>query len=161
MKFVISLILIMLLSFVVCLYLPWWGIAIAAFIVAAIIPQSPLMGFITGFCALFLLWGGLSFWISSNNGHILAHKVSLLLLKADNPYLLMLVAALIGALVGGFAALTGSYIRRGTVSSKNLSTPDGLSGHWCNLIQHPHKGLACSLAHSPGPAGLLLFLRGM
>ena len=95
MKFIISLILIILLSFTACLYFPWWSIAVAAFIVTAIIPQSGLMSFITGFFALFILWGGLSFWISNNNDHILAHKISVLILKADNPYLLMLAAAVL------------------------------------------------------------------
>lgn len=112
MKFIISLVLTALLSFAACLYLPWWSIAIAAFIVAALIPQKPFKAFIAAFLALLLLWGGLSFWISNNNDHILAHKVSLLILKMDNPYLLILATALIGALVAGFAALSGSYLRK-------------------------------------------------
>ena len=83
-----------------------------AFIVTAVIPQSGPMSFITGFLALFFLWGGLSFWISYNNDHILAHKVSLLIIKIDSPYLLMLISALIGGTVAGFAAMAGSYIRK-------------------------------------------------
>ena len=112
MKFTISLIITAILSFAACLYLPWWSIAIAAFIVAALIPQKPTRAFLTAFLALLLLWGGLSFWISNNNDHLLAHKVSLLFLKMDNPYLLILATAIIGALVAGFAALSGSYLRR-------------------------------------------------
>jgi hypothetical protein len=112
MKFFISLILTILLSFAACLFLPWWSIAIAAFVVAALIPQKPFKAFLTGFIALFLLWGGLSFWMSNNNDHILAHKVSQLILKMDNPYLLVLATAIIGALVAGFAALAGSYLRK-------------------------------------------------
>ena len=112
MKFFISLILTILLSFAACLFLPWWSIAIAAFVVAALIPQKPFKAFLTGFIALFLLWGGLSFWMSNNNDHILAHKVSQLILKMDNPYLLILATALIGAIVASFAALAGSYMRK-------------------------------------------------
>ena len=112
MKFFISLILTALLSFAASLFLPWWSIALAAFLVAALIPQKPGKAFLTGFIALFLLWGGLSFWISNNNDHILAHKVSQLILKMDNPIVLVLATALIGALVAGFAALTGSYVRK-------------------------------------------------
>lgn len=112
MKFIISLILTILLSFAACLFFPWWSIALAAFVVAALIPQKPFKSFLTGFIALLLLWGGLSFWISNNNDHILAHKVSQLILKVDNPYLLILATALIGALVAGFAALAGSYLRK-------------------------------------------------
>ncbi len=112
MKLIVSVILIMLLSYTACLYFPWWSIAIVAFIVAAIIPQNALMSFISGFIALFILWSAVSLWISSKNGHILAHKISVLILKADSPYLLMLVTALIGALVAGFAALAGSHLRK-------------------------------------------------
>ncbi len=101
----------MLLSFVACLYFPWWSIAIVSFIVTAVIPQGAGKSFLSGFLALFLLWGGLSFWISNSNDHILAHKVSLLILKMDNPYLLMLVTGLIGALVAGFAAMTATFLK--------------------------------------------------
>lgn len=112
MKFMVSLILTALLSFAACLFLPWWSIALAAFIVAALIPQKPGRSFFTGFLALFLLWGVLSFRISSANEHILSHKVSMLMLNMDSPYLLMLATAVIGALVAGLAALTGSFLRK-------------------------------------------------
>jgi hypothetical protein len=100
----------MLLSFAACLYFPWWSIAVAAFIVSALISQSPGKSFASGFIALFLLWGGLCFWISNNNDHILAHKVSLLILKMDNPILLIFATGLIGAVIAGFAAITGSFL---------------------------------------------------
>ncbi len=112
MKLFISFILTILLSFTFCLFFPWWAIAIAAFVVAALIPQKPVKAFLTGFMALFVLWGGLSFWLSYNNEHMLAHKVSQLILMIDNPILLIVATALIGALVAGFAALTGSYLRK-------------------------------------------------
>ena len=112
MKFVISFILTALLSFALCLFLPWWSIAIAAFVVAALIPQKPGKAFATGFSALLFLWGGLSFWISFNNDHILAHRVSQLILKIDNPIMLISITASIGALVAGSAALAGSYLRK-------------------------------------------------
>lgn len=111
MKFIISIIIIMLLSFVACLYFPWWSVAIVAFLVAALIPQPPMVSFFSGFIALFVLWGVLCFWISNNNNDILAHRVSLLIFKIDNPFILVIASALIGALVAGFASLTASYIR--------------------------------------------------
>jgi hypothetical protein len=112
MKFFISLVLIALLSMAACLYFPWWVIAIVAFIVAALIPQKPGWSFLAGFTALFLLWGLLAFYLSSNNNHILAHKMSQVVLKKDSPLLLLFATAIIGALVAGFAALAGSYVRK-------------------------------------------------
>jgi hypothetical protein len=118
MKFLTTTILIILFSFLVCLYFPWWSIAIVAFIIPILIPQGHLASFISGFVAIFLLWGIMSLWISINNGNILANRVSLLVFKADNPYLLIIVTALIGAMVAGFAALTGSFLRKEKIIMK-------------------------------------------
>ena len=112
MKFIVSLILMAVLSFATCLYLPWWSIAIVCFVVAALIQQHPGMAFLCGFISLFILWAGLSYWISVNNDHILAHKISVVLLKKDDPNLLILLTGLIGAVIGGFASLTGSLLRK-------------------------------------------------
>jgi len=111
MKPAITTFLILLLSFCSCLFFPWWSIALVAFIVSALIPQKPWIAFLCGFIALFLLWGGLSFWISANNDHILAQRISLLIFKTGNSFLLIAVTALIGALVAGFGALTGSFVK--------------------------------------------------
>ena len=112
MKFTFSIILTALLSFVACLYLPWWSIAVVSFLIAIIIFQKPYVAFIAGFVALLLLWGGLTWWISTANDDLLAHKISVLVIKADSPFLLIGLTALIGAVVAAFAALSGSLLRR-------------------------------------------------
>ncbi len=111
MKFLVSVLITILLSFGACLYLPWWSIALVAFIVSVLIPQKAWISFISGFVSLFLLWYFLSFWISANNENILAHRISLLFLKSDSPYYLILLTAFIGAIVAGFSALSGSLFR--------------------------------------------------
>ncbi len=112
MKFFISILLIALLSFAACLFLPWWFIAISGFVVAFAIPQKAGLSFLAGFIALFFLWAGLSFWMSAANDNILAHKISILFLKADNPFLLIAVAGLIGGLVAGLGSLSGRLARK-------------------------------------------------
>lgn len=112
MKFITSIILTALLSFAICMYLPWWSIALVAFIVAALIPQKPGKAFLAGFIALFLLWGILAYYIDVKNEHILSLKISELILKTKSPGLLILITAFVGALVAGFAALAGSYLRK-------------------------------------------------
>jgi hypothetical protein len=111
MKFSLSVILIIILSFCACLYFPWWSIAVIAFMVSLLLPQRPFISFLSGFLSLFLLWGFLSLWISTKNGDVLAHRVSLLIFKTDSPFLLILITALIGGLVAGFAALTASFAK--------------------------------------------------
>lgn len=111
MRFFISLLLMMLLSFSVCLYFPWWTIAIVSFVVSFIFPTRYGFAFLKGFLALFILWFGICFWLSFKNSHILAEKVSVLILNMSSPFLLVLLTALIGGLVGGLAALSGSLLR--------------------------------------------------
>jgi hypothetical protein len=112
MKFTVSAILMMLLSFAACLYLPWWSIAIVCFLVSVLIRQRPGIAFLCGFTALFILWVGMSTWLSAANGHVLANKLSGVFKLPENSgnYLILLTGA-IGALVGGLGALTGSLAR--------------------------------------------------
>ena len=111
-KFVISLLLIALLSFACGLYFPWWSIAIVSFLVSLLIYQKPGIAFISGFIALFILWGSLTWFRSLANDHLLANKMSLLILKSHSPGTLIFLTTLIGAIMGGMAALTGSLVRK-------------------------------------------------
>ncbi|MEP7279452.1 MAG: hypothetical protein ABI813_12460 [Bacteroidota bacterium] len=111
MKFITSVLLTALLAFVACLYMDWWAIAIAAFVVSVLIHQKPLHSFLTGFTALFLLWGGLSWWIDLKNEHVLSHKLSAVLPFGGSVFLMILVTMLVGAGVAGFASMAGSYLR--------------------------------------------------
>ncbi len=112
MKFIVSTIVTALLSFVACLYLPWWSIAAVSFLVAIVILQKPYLAFISAFVALFMLWGGMALWISAANSHLLAGKMSMLIIESKSPFLLIGLTALIGAIVAAFAALSGSLLRR-------------------------------------------------
>ena len=111
MKFLISIILIALLSFAVGLYLPWWSLALVAFLVAILIHQRAGKSFLTGFLALFFLWGIMAFVIDQHNQQILSAKVSQMLPLGGSGIALILVTGLIGGLVAGFAAMSGSYLR--------------------------------------------------
>ncbi len=111
MKFFISAILTALLAFAFGIYFPWWSIAIAAFIVYAMIPVKPGWAFVSAFLAAFFFWGGMAWIISSGNNHILAHRISQVILKKDDPLMLALITALIGGIVGGFAGLSGRLFR--------------------------------------------------
>ena len=111
-KYVLSIIVTALVAFVAGLYLPWWGIAIAAFLVSAAIPQKPAFSFLSGFLGVFLLWEVLAWWIDSKNNGILSQKISGIMGLGGSSVLLIVITSLVGALVAGFAALAGSYARR-------------------------------------------------
>jgi hypothetical protein len=110
-KFLVSILLIALLSFVCGLFLPWWTIALVAFLVSALIPLKPLQSFLAGFLAIFLLWGGLALGIDQLNNSILSAKIAAILPLGGSVIALILVTAFVGALVGGGAAITGSFLK--------------------------------------------------
>lgn len=111
MKFFISILVTGLLAFACGLYLPWWSVALAGFIVAAFIYQPPLRSFLTGFCAIMLLWFGLILAINGANDNILASRVSMVM-NLGGSYLLVILSCIIGAVAGGLGALTGSLLRK-------------------------------------------------
>lgn len=108
------------LAFVVGLYgvLPWWSFAVTSLVVAASVHQRPGRAFLSGFLGLFLLWGVLAFLKDAPNEHVLSTKVAQLLLKSDAYILVIIITAVIGGLVSGFAAMTGSFMRRAPRKSR-------------------------------------------
>ena len=112
MKFLIATILTALLSFIAGIYIPlWWFFVIVALLVALLIHQKAGKAFFAGFLGLFILWSVLAFWMDSANDGILSTKIASLLPLAGSKWMLIIVTALIGGLVAGFAALSGSYLR--------------------------------------------------
>lgn len=111
MKFVLSILLTAAFSFLAGLLLPWWSIAIIAFLIALLIPQQISKAFVSGLIGIFLLWTIVALWIDIKNNSILSHKVSELFKLGGSSILLIFVTALIGGLIGGFAAMAGSSLR--------------------------------------------------
>ena len=111
MKFILTTLLTFLLSFIAGLYLPWWSIAIVAFLAALLIQPKIGPGFLAGFLGVFLLWATIAFWIDTANESILSHKIALLFPLGGSTLLLILITAFVGGLVGGFAGMAGSSIR--------------------------------------------------
>ena len=114
MRMLLSILLIAAFAFLAGLYLPWWSIAVIAFLVTLFIPQRVLHGFLSGFLGIFLLWALLAYWIDIGNHSILSGKISLLFKLGGSSILLILVTAFFGGLVGGFAGMAGSSIRPAT-----------------------------------------------
>ena len=112
MKFIVSIILSGLLAFAAGLYLPWWSIAPASFVVAICLVQKPVASFLSGFLGLFLLWLILTVTINSVNDSILAPKISMIMGMGESSSMLILITCILGAFVGGLGALTGSLLAR-------------------------------------------------
>lgn len=114
MKFMVSILLTATLAFISGLYLPWWGIAGAALLVAVMVHQKSWKAFLSGFLGIFLLWAGLAWWIDMKNNGVLSQKIASILPLGGNTILLIGITAFVGGIVGGFSALSGSFLRAGS-----------------------------------------------
>jgi hypothetical protein len=113
MKFIFQLIGIMALAFLLELFLPWYYIAVAAFVGGYVLKSKA--NFLAGFLAIATLWS-LYAWLQTNApttfpSHDLAERVAHIF-TLPRTEILILITGVIGGLVGGFAALTGALLKR-------------------------------------------------
>ncbi|MEZ4771608.1 MAG: hypothetical protein R3D00_00415 [Bacteroidia bacterium] len=127
MKFFLRLVLILVFGYLASTRFPWWSVAIVGFVTGLLLsekikrrrlfgkqPPSP-KAFLSGFLAIFLLWGGIAFWSDFQNDSLLSEKISRLVVPEgeiiiSRAWLMLLATALIGGLVGGFSTMTGNLL---------------------------------------------------
>ena len=90
--------------------LPWWAMAVIAFLASIYASTKPAATFWSGFVAVFLVYVIIALFKSVPNDHLLANKVAILFHLPNWIYLLAVTAS-IGGLVGGLSALSGLYIK--------------------------------------------------
>src|SRR5437879_12670895 len=92
-------------------FLPWWTMAIVAFGFGYYFNNKAAISFLSGFIGVGILWLIMAYTIDVTTQSILTEKISKLF--PLNVFVLMVV---VGGLVGGFAALTGSLMNGKKVS---------------------------------------------
>lgn len=112
MKFGISILLTMIVSFAAGLYLPFWSVGLVAFLVAVFIYQKPGMAYLAGFLSILLLWVLLAWWIDAQNDSILSKRIATLFPLGGSSFMLILITGIVGAIVGGLSALSGNFLRK-------------------------------------------------
>ena len=100
--------LILLASLVFQLFLPWWVIAPIAFGLAFWKSASGRHAFLAGFAAIFTLWFVAAYVPHYRNEGILTARIAQLF-SLPIPFLVLIVTALVGGLVGGLAAWSGFF----------------------------------------------------
>ncbi len=103
---------ILLLAFLAQLFLPWWVIAPLCFALAAALGSTGGRAFGAGFAGIGLGWLLTAAWLNINSASILSHRVAQLLPLGGQGWVLVLVTAVLGGLVGGVAALAGCWMRQ-------------------------------------------------
>ncbi len=111
MKFLVAVILTALLAFISGLFLPWWGLAVTSLLVAVLVHQKAGKAFLAGLLGVFLLWAALAWWIDMKNNGVLSKKIASVLPLGGSAIVLILATAIVGGLVAGFAAMSGSFLR--------------------------------------------------
>ena len=110
MKFLFKVVLIAVVAHFISGMLPWWYIAVAAFVFGFLLPNRNFLDFLSGFLAIGGLWFVKAYLIDMGTDSILTEKISGLL-SLNNSFLLIVATALIGGFVGGFSSLTGALFR--------------------------------------------------
>jgi len=108
------LLLTFLLSSAVQLFLPWWSLAVVCYVVGFAGARFGGPAFRIGFGGAALSWLLPAAWLNMRNQGLLAHRVAQLLPLGGSAMALVLVTAVAAGLVGGWAALAGSYLRGAT-----------------------------------------------
>ena len=103
------------------LVLPWWIITPICFGLAAWLGRAGGRSFLAGFAGVGLGWAAAAAWFNVQNDGLLAHRVAQLLPLGGSSWLLVLVTAILGGLVGGTAALAGSCLRQAARGSRDAT----------------------------------------
>lgn len=113
MKFISAIILTALTGYIagILSFSPWWGFAVTTLLVAVLVHQKAGKAFLSGFLGIFLLWAGLAYWMDQQNNGILSQRIAQILPLNGNSLLLILITGVVGGLVAGFAAMSGSFLR--------------------------------------------------
>lgn len=104
-------VLIFVITAILQFFTPWWTIALVPFLVNLWIPETSLKAFALSFAAVALLWFFYGLYLHVSTEGIMSDKISEIF-SLPNGILLLLVTALVGGLVGGFAGWSGLVIRK-------------------------------------------------
>ncbi|MEM8886693.1 MAG: hypothetical protein AAGD28_01825 [Bacteroidota bacterium] len=126
MKFLLRTISIAFLAFIGLRFFDWWIIVVIALAVGVIMSEkrprrlfgkkkAPAYAFLSGFLAIALVWGAMSWWLDSQNASLLSQKIFELLSggasSAVSPAWAMIgLTACTGGLLGGFSSMTGNLL---------------------------------------------------
>lgn len=103
---------IILLGVLAQLLFPWWIISIVALYVGYFVHESPAKSFAYGTVAVMLMWLTYAGIQSSMNGGLMGLSISNMLGGKVSAGQLIILTGIIGGLVGGFAAMTGTLFRQ-------------------------------------------------
>ncbi|MGB3466624.1 MAG: hypothetical protein WBA74_15190 [Cyclobacteriaceae bacterium] len=110
MKLILRIILIAGIGFFASAMTDWWALVPVTFLISFFLYGNNFATFLSGFLGGGLLWMGYSWKIDTETSQIMSEKITLLLTLSDSLFVI-LIAGAIGALLGGFSAVSGNSLR--------------------------------------------------
>src|SRR5688572_1250879 len=102
MKFFLQTIAILLFAYVLELYLPWYYIAVAAFVMGYLLKSK--FNFLAGFLAIAMLWFVKAWITESSSTTDFTERIAAIFTLPKKEWLFV-ITSVVGGLVGGFGAL--------------------------------------------------------
>jgi len=103
---------ILILSVLSSYFLPWWTVAVVAFLAALFIGKTSGQSFLFGFSGVFVAWVLVALFKSLPNDNMLAERVVQLFPLPHNWIWVLLVTGIIGGLIGAMGALSGALLKK-------------------------------------------------
>ena len=108
---------IIIVSFLLQLVLPWWIVIVIAFATCGIIGKTGKISFWQPFIAIFLLWIGMALFKSLPNHNVLATRVAEML-GVKYWFVVLFVTCFVGGLAAGIAGFCGHHFRKAVIAMK-------------------------------------------
>ncbi len=112
MKVIIKIMLMASITYFALISLPWWFLVVITFLVSVMLPTNDFGAFLSGFLGIGLLWLVLTWKIDIETNSILSQKIADLFPAGGDTTMLVIVAALVGGVSGGFGSLFGNLLRK-------------------------------------------------
>lgn len=108
-------------SWLLTLFLPWWGIIIPCLVFGAWLMEGGARAFLIGFLAGGLAWFLQALYIDIANESILSTRIAEMM-GVGSHWIILLATFFIAALIGGIATLTGYLFKVVSKPEKEIST---------------------------------------
>jgi hypothetical protein len=110
-------IVIVVLSFLLQMVLPWWIIIIISFVTCGLIGKTGKIALWAPFIAILLLWTAIALFKTLPNDNILAMRVAQMF-GVQSWWLILVLTALLGAFTAGVSGFCGYHFRKAVLVTK-------------------------------------------
>lgn len=113
-------IVIVILSFLLQMVLPWWVIVVISFATCGLIGKTGKISLWAPFFAILLLWTGMALFKSLPNNNLLAGRIAEMF-GVQSWLLILLLSSVLGAFTAGVSGYCGYHFRKAVLIKKTNS----------------------------------------